>query len=75
MIDRSLSAEPLTLSQKEFSKRLGVGEKNVRTAVKEGRIHALRFGRRICIPTSELQRLLTPAAVQDSLTPADEPAG
>lgn len=52
---------PLTLSQKEFARRLGVGEQNIRSAVREGRIYALKFGRRVCIPLSELQRLLKPA--------------
>ncbi len=51
------SLEPLTISQKEFAKRLGVGENNVRAAVRDGRIYALKMGSRVCIPVSELERL------------------
>jgi excisionase family DNA binding protein len=45
-------------SKKEYASRLGVSLDSVNRRIKGGEIHAVRFGRRILIPASELARIL-----------------
>lgn len=71
MVQRD-AQEPLTISQKEFAKRLGVGENNVRAAVRDGRIYALKMGSRVCIPVSELVRITKPPSLSDNIFTNEE---
>ena len=50
----------LTLTQKQVARALGVGEANIRAAIREGRIYAIKLGRRVLVPARELERLMTP---------------
>jgi excisionase family DNA binding protein len=47
-------AEPLLLSVREASRRLGLGRDATYAAVREGRLRALRVGRRLYVPVAEL---------------------
>ena len=49
---------PETYSVKQCAKVLNVGTGLVYQLIKEGRIHAARFGRRIIIPRRSLEILL-----------------
>lgn len=46
------------LSKAEFAARLGVSKDSVNRAILKGRVKVVRFGRRVLIPVSELQRVM-----------------
>jgi excisionase family DNA binding protein len=48
----------VSLSRDEVAQRLGVSRDSVIRAIKRGEIKAVRFGRRVLIPRSELDRVL-----------------
>ncbi len=49
------------LSRDELARRLGVSRDSVIRAIKKGELKVVRFGRRVLIPQSELDRLLREA--------------
>jgi excisionase family DNA binding protein len=51
-----------TRSVRETAALLGVHPLTVRQAIARGELRALRLGRRVLVPESELQRLLGPGA-------------
>ena len=50
--------EPLTLTVPEAAKLLRIGRATAYEAVKTGTLPSLKFGRRVVIPYSALERLL-----------------
>lgn len=46
-------------SKDEFAKELRVSRDSVDRAIRRGEIQVVRFGRRVLIPRSELERILT----------------
>jgi excisionase family DNA binding protein len=48
----------LSFSKQEVARRLGVSKDSVDRAIRRGEIKAIRFGRRVLIPKSSLDRLL-----------------
>jgi excisionase family DNA binding protein len=53
----------LALSIAEVAERTGVSGYTLRRMTKAGTLRVVRFGRRILIPTRELENLLKPASV------------
>jgi len=49
------------ISRDEMARRLGVSRDSVIRAIKKGELKIVRFGRRVLIPRSELDRLLKAA--------------
>jgi excisionase family DNA binding protein len=49
------------LSRDELARRLGVSRDSVIRAIQKGELKVVRFGRRVLIPRSELDRLLKEA--------------
>jgi excisionase family DNA binding protein len=47
-------AEPLLLSVREAARALGIGRDTAYELVKEGRLRAVRIGRRLLVPQAEL---------------------
>jgi excisionase family DNA binding protein len=58
-MSKSASVEPRAYSVKEFSKFVGISERTVWNRLEDGSIRAAKLGRRILIPASELERLLS----------------
>lgn len=48
-------------SRDEFARRLGVSRDSITRAIARKKIKAVRFGRRVLIPASELERVLREA--------------
>ena len=48
----------LALSKREYAVRLSVSLDSVNRAIKKRKIRVIRFGRRVLIPASELERVL-----------------
>ena len=46
------------LSKAEFAERLGVSKDSVTRAILKRKIKTVKFGRRVLIPVSELQRIV-----------------
>ena len=46
------------LSKAEFAARLGISKDSVNRAILKNKIKVVRFGRRVLVPASELQRIL-----------------
>jgi excisionase family DNA binding protein len=55
---QTLSNEKLAFSVNESAEILSIGARTVWRMVEEGTIRAIRLGRRVVIPKSELERLL-----------------
>jgi excisionase family DNA binding protein len=53
----------LALSLSEVEERTGVSRYTLRRMTIAGTLKAVRFGRRIVIPSSELEKLLSPGSV------------
>ena len=51
--------EPLAVSCEEAGRLLGVSRFTIRRAIKQGRLQAVRVGRRVLIPVAELERLIS----------------
>ena len=51
-------SKPLALTVPQAAAELGIGVWTAYEAVKRGRLPAVRFGRRIVVPRSALERLL-----------------
>jgi excisionase family DNA binding protein len=51
----------VSFSKNEFARQLNVSRDSVDRRIKEGRLRVFRFGRRVLIPGSELERLLREA--------------
>jgi excisionase family DNA binding protein len=60
--ERSAPAR-LALSIAEVAERTGVSGYTLRRMTKAGTLRVVRFGRRILIPTTELENLLRPTSV------------
>lgn len=56
------------ISPAELGKQLRASEWTVRRWIEEGKVNAVRIGRRFLIPRSELQRLTEPAAERHRLS-------
>lgn len=56
---RELVEEEKYLSIKEFSDKAGIHFQTTRKGIKDGRISARRFGRRVMIPSTELKDAFT----------------
>lgn len=52
------------ISRNEAAHRLGVHRATVSRAIERGELHAVRFGRRVLIPVSEIERILASRAGQ-----------
>jgi excisionase family DNA binding protein len=50
--------QPLTMSVKDAAAALGLTHWGIRKFIRQGRLRAVRIGRRVLIEPSELQRLL-----------------
>jgi excisionase family DNA binding protein len=50
---------PKVLSSAEFAQAVGTGVNRIRAYVKTGKIRAVRYGRRIVIPLSEVDKFLS----------------
>jgi excisionase family DNA binding protein len=50
---------PKVLSSAEFAQIVGTGVNRIRAYVKTGKIRAVRYGRRIVIPLSEVDKFLS----------------
>jgi len=48
-------AEPLLLSVREAARLLGLGRDSTYQLIREGRLRAVRIGRRLLIPRTELE--------------------
>lgn len=48
-------ADPLLLGVREAAKRLGVGRDSCYALLRQGRLRAVRIGRRLLVPAGELQ--------------------
>jgi excisionase family DNA binding protein len=53
--------ERVCFSRDEVARRLGVSRDSVVRAIAKGKIKVVRFGRRILVPASELERLIAEA--------------
>jgi excisionase family DNA binding protein len=53
-----MEEQRLTLSVEEAARLLGISRQLAYTGVKEGRIPAIRIGRRLLVPRRALERLL-----------------
>lgn len=51
-------SEPLLLGVRDAARRLGIGRDVCYQLVREGRLRAVRVGRRILIPRAELERFV-----------------
>lgn len=51
----------LCFSRDEVAQRLGVSRDSVIRAIQKGKLRAVKFGRRVLIPHTELDRLLKEA--------------
>jgi excisionase family DNA binding protein len=51
----------VSFSRVEFAKRLGVSRDSVNRALLKGKVKFIRFGRRILIPATEIERLFKEA--------------
>lgn len=49
------------ISRDEMARRLGVSRDSIIRAIKRGELKSVRFGRRVLIPRSEIDRLLKEA--------------
>lgn len=52
------TAATAVFTKDEFAKALGVSRDSVHRAIHRGEIRAVRFGRRLLIPKTELERIL-----------------
>jgi excisionase family DNA binding protein len=50
---------PKVLSSAEFAQAVGTGVNRIRAYVRTGKIRAVRYGRRIVIPLSEVDKFLS----------------
>ena len=57
----------VALSLAEVEERTGVSRYTLRRMTIAGTLRVVRFGRRIVIPTAELEKLLNPGAVSDNV--------
>lgn len=53
-----MQEDRLTFSRDELAQKLGVSRDSVIRAIAKGKIKTIRFGRRVLIPKSEVDRLL-----------------
>ena len=53
-----MEKDRLAFSRDEVARRLGVSRDSVIRAIAKGKIKIVRFGRRVLIPASELERIL-----------------
>lgn len=53
---------PKAVSPTDTATALGLSTTTVHRRIKDGTIKAVRIGRRVCVPVSELERLLKTAA-------------
>jgi excisionase family DNA binding protein len=51
--------QPMGLSLRKAAIELDLCENSLRKAIKEGKIHAVRIGRRVIIPRASLEKFLT----------------
>ncbi len=66
--------EPLAVDIREAARLLSLSPRTIRRAIHQGRLRAVRVGRRLLIPVAELGRLMeTDASAGDSAIPP-EPA-
>lgn len=53
-----MNDEPLLLPVREAARRLGLGRDATYAAIRERRLRAIRVGRRLLVPTGELQAFI-----------------
>ena len=53
------------VSVREFAEAVGTGERRIRDYVREGLVRAIRHGRRIVIPETEVNRFLEAPPASD----------
>lgn len=56
----------LAVGLREAGDSTGISQHTLRRMVKSGRLQAVRVGRRILIPISELEKLMKPGAVSQT---------
>jgi excisionase family DNA binding protein len=56
--EKVASVERRAVSIAEFSRACGISRDTTRRRIKDGSIRSVRFGRRILIPRTELDRIL-----------------
>ena len=56
-------SERLSFSRDELARQLGVSRDSVIRAIAKGDIKIIRFGRRVLIPASEVERIMSSAKV------------
>jgi excisionase family DNA binding protein len=61
----------VSFSKDEVARRLGVSRDSVSRAIQKGKLRVVRFGRRVLIPGSEIERLLRG---RRSMSEADSPS-
>jgi excisionase family DNA binding protein len=57
------------ISVDQAAQRLAVSSKTIRRAIKDGRLAAVRFGRRVLIPQGALQHFITALILAGSKVP------
>jgi excisionase family DNA binding protein len=67
------SAMPHFISVDQAAQRLAVSSKTIRRAIKDGRLAAARFGRRVLISQGALQQFMTALILAGAMVPAPQP--
>ena len=63
--------EPLAVDVKEAGRLLGISHYTVRNYIRQGKINPVRFGRRVSIPMSEIERLSREGVPAHQETPSE----
>ena len=68
----SATLQPLTVPIPEAARLLGLSPHTIRAYVRQGKIQVVRFGRRIAINMSEIERLSREGVPAHPETPSEE---
>ena len=64
--------EPLAVDVKEAGRLLGISQHTVRHYIRQGKINPVRYGTRITVPMTEIQRLAREGVPAHPKTPSTE---